>query len=144
MEPSSTRRKSPCLGTFFILDTLRRFYKNWVNSKKKAFSKYRDRIAKTPKKLETQLNRMKKYCSIVRVIAHTQLKHLKNIRPKKNHVFEIQVNGGKDIAEKVNYGYGLFEKEVRVDQVFAQNENVDFISVTKGYTAELPWLKLEK
>ena len=116
MEPSSTRRKSPCLGTFFILDTLRRFYKNWVNSKKKAFSKYRDRIAKTPKKLETQLNRMKKYCS-------TQLKH---------------------IAEKVNYGYGLFEKEVRVDQVFAQNENVDFISVTKGYTAELPWLKLEK
>jgi large subunit ribosomal protein L3e len=113
-------------------DTLRRFYKNWVNSKKKAFGKYHERMAKTPKKLETQLNRIKKYCSIVRVIAHTQLKLMKNLRQKKNHVFEIQVNGGKDIAEKVAFGYGLFEKEVRVDQVFDQNENVDVIGVTKG------------
>jgi large subunit ribosomal protein L3e len=57
---------------------------------------------------------------------------LKGLRQKKNHVFEIQVNGGKDIAEKVTYGYGLFEKEVRVDQVFAQNEGIDVIGVTKG------------
>ncbi len=113
-------------------DTLRRFYKNWVNSKKKAFTKLQDRNTKTPKRLETEINRIKKYCSVVRVIAHTQLKLLKNIRQKKNHIFEIQINGGKDIAEKVAFGYGLFEKEVRVDQVFGQNENIDVLGVTKG------------
>ncbi len=100
---------------------MRRFYKNWINSKKKAFTKYHERVTKSNKEVETQLNRIKRYCSIVRVIAHTQLNLLSNIKQRKNHVFEIQINGGKDISEKVNYGYGLFEKEVRVDQVFNNN-----------------------
>jgi large subunit ribosomal protein L3e len=130
--PRGLRTLTTVWASHLERDTVRRFYKNWVNSKKKAFNKYHESILKTPKKLETQLNRIKKYCSVVRVIAHTQLKLLKNLRQKKNHIFEIQINGGKDIAEKVNFGYGLFEKEVRVDQVFAQNENVDVIGVTKG------------
>ncbi len=89
-------------------------------------------MTKSNKEVETQLNRIKRYCSVVRVIAHTQLNLLTNIKQRKNHVFEIQINGGKDISEKVNYGYGLFEKEVRVDQVFAHNENIDVLGVTKG------------
>jgi len=28
---------------------------------------------------------------------------------------EIQVNGGKDIDEKVNYAYNMFEKTVNID-----------------------------
>merc|ERR1739845_77520 len=53
-------------------DTLRRFYKNWMNSKKKAFSK---RNAKNPeeseKEAKTTLTRIKKYCTVVRVLVTT-------------------------------------------------------------------------
>ena len=57
---------------------------------------------------------------------------MKNLRQKKNNIFEIQINGGKNVADKVNFANGFFEKEVRVDQVFSDNEIVDVIGVTKG------------
>ena len=110
-------------------DTLRRFYKNWMDSKKKAFSKYAKKHTEK-KPIEVELARIKKYCTVVRVIAHTQMKLL-NIRQKKNHVMEIQLNGGSD-EDKVKFGYDLFEKEVRIDSLFKQNENVDVLGVTKG------------
>jgi len=44
---------------------------------------------------------------------------------------EIQINGGT-VAEKVDWGYGLFEKKVPVDSVFSMNEMLDIIGVTKG------------
>ena len=112
--------------------TLRRFYKNWMNSKKKAFSNYKDEIAKNPKKMEAELKRISKYCTVVRVIAHTQMDLMKNLRQKKNNIFEIQINGGKNTAEKVAFAQQHFEKEVRVNQIFKQNELVDVIGVTKG------------
>jgi len=108
----------------------RRLYKNWVNSKKKAFSKYAKKW-EDEKTITAQLNRIKKYCQVVRVIAHTQL-NLLNFRQKKAHVLEIQVNGGKNIAEKVDFAKSQFEKEVRIGQIFAQNEMLDIIGVTKG------------
>lgn len=111
-------------------DTLRRFYKNWMDSKKKAFTKYTTKHTEKEKPIEVQLARLRKYCTVVRVIAHTQMKLL-NIRQKKNHVMEIQLNGGT-IDEKVKYGYGLFEQEVRIDSVFKQNENLDVLGVSKG------------
>ena len=111
--------------------TMRRFYKNWMNSKnKKAFSRYHAENSKDPKRVEVQLNRIKKYCTVVRAIAHTQ-HNLVNLRQKKNNIFEIQINGGS-IADKVNFGHGFFEKEVRVDQVFGEQELIDVIGVTKG------------
>ena len=112
--------------------TLRRFYKNWVNSKKKAFSSYQAESAKDPKRAETQLNRIKKYCTVVRAIVHTQHNLLKNLRQKKNNIFEIQINGGKSISDKVNFGHSFFEKEIRIDSVFGQNEIIDVLGVTKG------------
>jgi large subunit ribosomal protein L3e len=44
---------------------------------------------------------------------------------------EIQINGG-DAAAKVDYAKALLEKEVTVDSVFAVEEQVDVIGVTKG------------
>merc|ERR1719414_1482455 len=44
---------------------------------------------------------------------------------------EIQINGG-DAAAKVDFAKGLFEKEVTVDSVFAKDEQIDVIGVTKG------------
>jgi len=107
----------------------RRLYKNWMNSKKKAFTKYAEKW-KDDKSIQTQLNRIKKYCTVVRVIAHTQL-NLLNFRQKKAHVMEIQVNGGS-IEQKVDYAHKAFEKEVRVGNIFNQNEMIDVIGVTKG------------
>merc|ERR1712070_1207328 len=91
----------------------RRFYKNWYKSKKKAFSRY-----------------VKQYCQVVRVIAHTQIRKVK-IGQKKAHMMEIQVNGGS-VDDKVGFATGLFEKQVPIDAVFAENEMIDVIGVTKG------------
>jgi len=113
-------------------DCRRRFYKNWYKSKKKAFSKYakkwQDEDGK--KSIESDLNKIKKYCSSIRVIAHTQVKILKH-RNKKAHIMEIQVNGGT-VAEKVDWAREHFEKQIPVDQVFTQDEMLDCIGVTKG------------
>lgn len=130
--PRGLRALSTVWAQHLDQGTLRRFYKNWYNSKRKAFTNYQAEVAKDPKKTETQLNRIKKYCTVVRVIAHTQMNLLKNLRQKKNNVFEIQINGGKNIAEKVDFAFKNFEQEVRIDQVFGQNELLDVIGVTKG------------
>jgi len=107
----------------------RRLYKNWMNSKKKAFSKYVSKWS-DPKNVETQLDRIKKYCQVVRVIVHTQLDKL-NLRQKKAHVLEIQVNGGT-IAQKVDFAKQHFEQEIRVSKVVNQDEMIDVLGVTKG------------
>lgn len=73
---------------------------------------------------------MIRYCSVVRVIAHTQMKLLKQ-RQKKAHIMEIQVNGGT-IEDKVKWAREHLEKPIPVDSVFAQDEMIDCIGVTKG------------
>ena len=49
--------------------------------------------------------------------------------------FVEQVNGG-DTAAKVDFAYKLFEKEVPVDAVFAKDEQIDIIGVTRGRGTE--------
>jgi len=113
----------------------RRFYKNWYRAKHKAFTKYSKAFygddGKTfSQKIDTQLQRIKDYCQVVRAICHTQVSKVK-IGQKKAHVSEIQVNGGS-IADKVDFVVKLFEQQVSVGSVFDQNEMVDCIGVTKG------------
>jgi large subunit ribosomal protein L3e len=111
----------------------RRFYKNWYRSKKKAFDRYAARVAdESNKDMERELERMKKHCQVIRVLAHTQIRLIK-LRQKKAHLMEIQINGGKNVAEKVDFGRGLFERKVPVDTVFSQNDMVDLLGVTKGH-----------
>lgn len=52
-------------------------------------------------------------------------------RQKKAHIMEIQVNGGT-ISQKVDWAREYFEKSIPVKNVFAQDENIDIIGVTKG------------
>jgi len=77
-----------------------------------------------------EYTRIADYCQVVRVIVHTQPQML-NLRQKKAHVMEIQINGG-DAKAKVEFAKELLETTVAVDQVFAQNEMIDVIGVTKG------------
>jgi large subunit ribosomal protein L3e len=56
----------------------RRFYRNWHKIKKKAFSKYTKKYETDERKkdLESDLERMKKYATVVHLLAHTQVRFL--------------------------------------------------------------------
>jgi len=114
----------------------RRFYKYWCRSKQKAFTRYQAAASadEDNKNIDTELARMSKYCSVIRVLAHTQMP-LVRLRQKKAHLMEIQINGGT-AEEKVKFGRSLFERQVPVDTVFSQNEMIDTIAVTKGHGFE--------
>ncbi len=45
---------------------------------------------------------------------------------------EVQLNGGS-VADKVTFAREHLEKEIPVGQVFAQDEMIDVIGVTKGH-----------
>merc|ERR1711865_112590 len=71
----------------------RRFYKNWGASKnKKAFSKYVKKYTEGTG-IDKEVEKINKYCTILRVLCHTQISKL-NFRQKKAHIAEVQVNGG--------------------------------------------------
>merc|ERR1712226_256195 len=112
----------------------RRFYKSWYKSKQKAFTKYQKRWSEASKgdagPMSAELERIKKYCQVVRAVCHTQISKVKFVQ-KKAHVKEIQVNGGTT-AEKVDFVRNLFEQEIKVADTFSQNEMIDVIGATKG------------
>eukprot|EP01116_Phalansterium_solitarium_P003397 TRINITY_DN14216_c0_g1_i1.p2 TRINITY_DN14216_c0_g1~~TRINITY_DN14216_c0_g1_i1.p2 ORF type:complete len:387 (+),score=134.35 TRINITY_DN14216_c0_g1_i1:1304-2464(+) len=112
----------------------RRFYKNWYRSKQKAFTKYAKKYAEKKDEIDRELSRLKKYASVIRVLAHTQIKKVK-IGQKKAHLMEIQVNGGS-IEQKVDFAVSLFEKQVPVTAIFTEDEMIDTIAVTKGHGFE--------
>merc|ERR1712048_1336638 len=112
----------------------RRFYKNWYKAKHKAFTKYQKKWNEAQKGSEepmaAEIKRAKQYCQVIRAICHTQIGKVK-LGQKKAHIKEIQVNGGT-VEQKVDYVTGLFEQEVKVGDVFAQDEMIDIIGVSRG------------
>jgi len=130
--PRGLRALTTVWAGFLGEEVKRRFYRNWYRAKHKCFSKYQKTITEDPKKVEDQVSRINKYCSVVRVLAHTQIRKLK-LGQKKAHLMEIQVNGGKTVADKVAFARGLLERNIPVDTVFTQNEMIDVIAVTKGH-----------
>ncbi|GAU40841.1 hypothetical protein TSUD_111730 [Trifolium subterraneum] len=103
-----------------------------TGAKKKAFSKYSKQYESDEgkKNIQTQLEKLK-YATVIRVLAHTQIRKMKGLKQKKAHIMEIQVNGGT-IAQKVDFAYNFFEKQVHIDAVFQKDEMIDIIGVTKG------------
>lgn len=129
--PSGLRTLTTVFAEHLSEEFKRRCYKNWYRSKKKAYTKYAAKYQKDGgKDIDHELERIKKFCTVVRVIAHSQVKKL-NLRVKKAHIMEIQVNGG-NAAAKVDFAKSLFEKEVPVGSIFSDNEQIDVIGVTKG------------
>jgi large subunit ribosomal protein L3e len=111
----------------------RRFYKNWYRCKKKAHTrtgqKWADEDGK--KSIDADFDKMSKYCSVIRVLCHTQPKLFK-LKEKKANIMEIQVNGG-EIADKVAFAQALLEKPISVGDLFSQDEMIDVIGVTRGH-----------
>merc|ERR1711959_152276 len=108
----------------------RRFYKNWgASEKKKAFTRYTKKYTEGDG-IATEKEKLEKYCTILRLICHTQIGKM-NFRQKKAHICEVQVNGGS-MAEKIAFATNLFESPVPISGVFTQNEMIDTIAITKG------------
>lgn len=62
------------------------------------------------KAVQDKLASLKEHAKAIRVIVHTQPAKV-NLGAHKCHMMEVQVNGGS-VADKVDFAYGLFEKEV--------------------------------
>jgi len=56
---------------------------------------------------------------------------MRNFRQKVSHIMEVQVNGG-DVKAKVKWCQDHLEKEVKVSEVFQQDEMIDTIAITRG------------
>ncbi|KAI3917536.1 hypothetical protein MKW98_021298, partial [Papaver atlanticum] len=60
-----------------------------------------------------------------------EIRKMKGLKKNKAYLMEIQVNGGS-IADKVDFDYGFFDKQVPIDVFFQKDEMIDIIGVTKG------------
>jgi len=128
--PTGLRTLTTVWASHLSDELKRRFYKNWYQCKKKAFTKYAKKAAEKPQDIEFELNRIKNYAQVVRVLIHTQVRKI-GIRQKAANLLEVQVNGGS-VADKVAFGKQLFEQEVNVSSVFSEGEVVDICAATKG------------
>lgn len=133
--PNGLRALTTVFAQHLTEECRRRFYKNWHKGKLKAFTRYTKKMYESgPHHMAAQLNRMIRYCTVIRALAHTQIRTL-GFRQKKAHLCEIQVNGGTT-AQKVEFIRDLFEKPVPVTAVFAKDEMIDVIGVSKGHGYE--------
>jgi len=128
--PTGLRTLTTVWASHLSDELKRRFYKNWYQCKKKAFTKYAKKAAEKPQDIEFEMNRIKNYAQVVRVLIHTQVRKI-GIRQKAANLMEVQVNGGS-IADKVAFGKQLFEQEVNVSSVFSEGEVIDICAATKG------------
>ena len=129
--PTGLRTLTTVWAQHLSTEFLRRLYKNWYRAKKKAFTRYQKLYANREKTIDRELERIKKYCQVVRVIAHTQIGLVK-LEQRKAHVMEIQVNGGS-VADKVEWAKQQLEKQVPITGVFNVNQVIDVIASTKGH-----------
>jgi len=131
--PRGCRQLSTIWAQNLDEDTKRRMYRNYHNAKKHAFTKYAEKYKVDPKDKKSIARdeaRIAKYCQVVRVLCSTQIRKL-GFRQNKNHIMEIQVNGGS-VADKIKWAREHFEQEINVADVFESNECIDTIGVTRG------------
>ncbi|XP_065846654.1 large ribosomal subunit protein uL3-like [Oscarella lobularis] len=128
--PRGLRTFKTIFAEHLSVECRRRFYKNWCRSQKKAFTKAAMRWSQDKEGIDRDFDKIKRYCKVVRALAHTQPKLVK-LRQKKAHIMEIQVNGG-NISDKVDFIREHMENPVPVDKVFSQDEMIDVIGVTRG------------
>jgi large subunit ribosomal protein L3 len=108
----------------------------WVNPPKElqldrllpTLSVSEDKMKKTVELINSSVDSL----DFVRVLCATQPRLSPSLSKKKPELVEIQVGGGKDIKEKLDYAISLVGKEVYPSQVFQAGQLVDVLGVTKG------------
>lgn len=111
-----------------------RFYKNTINGRKAVSEVFSDKLDKelgrsiiVPKKTTKKLEDIKDFDHI-RLLVYTQPK-LTGIK-KRPEVFEVAVGGKKD--EQVKYASEKLGKEISLQDVFSEGQQIDIHGVTKG------------
>jgi large subunit ribosomal protein L3e len=111
---------------------IRRFYRRYRGKDNfKAFTNYQKPEA-WKKNLQKGVALLKRRASVIRVLVHPKMKDIQHVGKIKAPLMEVQVNGGKDLNEKLEWAQGHLEKEVRVTDVFGNGDFCDVIGVTKG------------
>ena len=106
-----------------------------VYSSKDKFLARKIKLPKKSKNIEELEKKLDDYCD-VRVNVYTQ-PHLTGIMKKKPEIFEVAV-GGKDVKEKFEYAKSILGKEISVNDVFKEGQQVDVFSVSKGKGTQGP------
>ncbi|KAM0687752.1 60S ribosomal protein L3 [Conglomerata obtusa] len=125
------KRKAMLISEHISEGVARRLNKGFYHNKntsvmQKYVSRHSDKAL-----IQEDIQELKK-CEIIRVLIHSQCEKIKPIKTKKSHIMEVQVNGGKNVEEKVDWACEHLEKEIPITQVFKGQECIDTIGVTKG------------
>jgi len=81
--PNGLRSFGTVWASHLSVDFMRRLYKNWYRAQKKAFSKRLKLNEEERKKyMDKELGKIRNYCTVIRVIAHSQMSKL-HLRQKK-------------------------------------------------------------
>ncbi|KAK1347745.1 ribosomal protein L3 [Hamiltosporidium tvaerminnensis] len=94
-------------------------------------SKNSHTLKNNPNNLSEEIQKIKENSDSIRILVHTQVEKIPNLKTKKANIAEIQINGG-NIQEKVEFVLSKMEKEIKVEEVFETQESIDVIGVTKG------------
>ncbi|MEK6835595.1 MAG: 50S ribosomal protein L3 [Nanoarchaeota archaeon] len=110
-----------------------KFYKNTIYGLRDITTIYSENLSKElkrkitlPKKIE---NKFPEFFDDLRLIIYTQPR-LTTINKKKPEILEIALSGMKE--EKFELAKNLLNKEIKANDVFKQNQNLDIHAVTKG------------
>jgi large subunit ribosomal protein L3e len=111
---------------------IRRFYKRYRGKDSyKAFTKYQ-KPENWKKNVTKGLAVLRKRASVIRVLCHPRMKDIPHVGKIKAPLMEVQINGGKDVNEKLDWAHSHLEKEFGVADVFSTGDFTDVIGVTKG------------
>jgi large subunit ribosomal protein L3 len=112
-----------------------RFYKKTIDGLKvvgdvlvEGLNKELERKITLPKKVKKKIEDVKDFDDVVLVV-YTQPK-LSGVGKKKPEIFEISIGGKKE--EKLNYAKELLGKEINIEDIFKEGNQVDIHVITKG------------
>jgi len=130
--PRGLKAVKTCFAEHLDECVIRRFYKRYRGKNNyKAFTKYQS-PENWKKNVESAMATLRKRATVIRVLAHPQMRDIAHVGKIKAPLLEIQVNGGS-VEQKLEWAQNHLEKEVRVNDVFAEGEFLDVVGVTKGH-----------
>src|SRR3989344_858593 len=122
-----------------------RFYKNTINGSKPIsdvlagnLDKHIKRAIITPKKQKKDSEEKKNFPSdfdYIRLLVHT-MPDLTGIGKKKPELFEIAICGSKE--EQLNYAKDMLGKEISINDVFKEGQQLDIHAISKGKGVQGP------
>tara|TARA_Y100000310_G_scaffold344564_1_gene457996 strand:+ start:3236 stop:4198 length:963 start_codon:yes stop_codon:yes gene_type:complete len=117
-----------------------RFYKNTINGSKVISEAFADNVNKElsrkiilPKKSKKEVKEMD--FDFLHLLVYTQPK-LTGIGKKKPEIFEIAVGGNKE--EQLDYAKNKLGKEINIDEIFKEGQQIDIHAVTKAKGVQGP------